>query len=366
MPTKNRSDLVRNSIESILAQSFKNFEIIIADNDDSKNTFRNIKTLLKDKRIHYIKTSNLSMVENWEFARNAATGEYLTVLEDKQMFYPHALNTISNALCHFENIEILGWLPDRFSSHSPVLRRSKFANSSYEIIDPKTIIFDSINNSFTDSIKLPRLINSVVSSKLINRVIKKSNINQFFHTISPDFTACFLTLGEARSKYILLNMPLVITDVSKKRSNGQKNLSSINHTLKFLNESRIKKERVYKKMPIKYPFVINAIYSDYYFIRSINKTLPLPKINLDKYLKMISFELSLKHDINFHELLKVIKNINIFSHRWALFSFLLFFLKYFISKIYNNKQVNKQYSMNEVYKKYIKEDNLIYLNIEDK
>jgi glycosyltransferase involved in cell wall biosynthesis len=79
LPTKNRSFLVGYAIESILMQSFKNFEVIIVDNDDT-NATQNVVATFDDSRIHYYKTGNLSMPDNWEYGCTKIAGKYLLIL----------------------------------------------------------------------------------------------------------------------------------------------------------------------------------------------------------------------------------------------------------------------------------------------
>ena len=52
IPTFNRSDLIVETIESVLAQTFKDFEIIVVDNGGTDDTKRLIQQL-NDQRIRY-------------------------------------------------------------------------------------------------------------------------------------------------------------------------------------------------------------------------------------------------------------------------------------------------------------------------
>src|SRR5688500_2786357 len=74
--TKNRSDLIGFALESVLNQTFPDFEVIIADNDDTDATAKVLSTY-QDSRIRYLRTGSLSMIDNWEAGVSLACGEYV-------------------------------------------------------------------------------------------------------------------------------------------------------------------------------------------------------------------------------------------------------------------------------------------------
>src|SRR4051812_7380752 len=92
LPTRNRSEIVGGAIESVLAQTFADFELIISDNDISNTATRDEVGRYSDPRIRYVRTNgNLSMHENWENALNQASGRYCLILEDKMRLVSNAL-----------------------------------------------------------------------------------------------------------------------------------------------------------------------------------------------------------------------------------------------------------------------------------
>ena len=54
IPTYNRADTIKRSIESVLSQSYQDFEIIIIDDGSTDDTYRVVKEI-RDTRICYIK-----------------------------------------------------------------------------------------------------------------------------------------------------------------------------------------------------------------------------------------------------------------------------------------------------------------------
>ena len=57
VPTYNRAHMLTETIDSILAQTFQDFEIIVVDNESTDDTGAVIKAY-NDRRIRYFKNQN--------------------------------------------------------------------------------------------------------------------------------------------------------------------------------------------------------------------------------------------------------------------------------------------------------------------
>lgn len=91
IPTFNRSQHVKRAVESVLAQTHENFEVLVID-DGSTDSTRETITGILDKRVRYIYTPNRG---NY-FARNeglkAAKGEFIAFLDSDDTFLPQKLS----------------------------------------------------------------------------------------------------------------------------------------------------------------------------------------------------------------------------------------------------------------------------------
>ena len=82
IPTYNRANYLKEAIQGILNQSFKDFKLIILDNASSDNTTDIVKTF-KDERISYIKNEkNIGMISNLNKAIEICETEYLIICHD--------------------------------------------------------------------------------------------------------------------------------------------------------------------------------------------------------------------------------------------------------------------------------------------
>ena len=95
MPVYNGAKTIKKAINSLIAQTFQNFELIISDNasdDDTANICREF--VLKDKRIHYLSQSkNIGPHKNCNFLLSNATGKYFMFASDDDWRSPEFLET---------------------------------------------------------------------------------------------------------------------------------------------------------------------------------------------------------------------------------------------------------------------------------
>lgn len=84
LPTYNRSNLLESCIDSIIDQSFSNWELIISDDGSTDNTASVIKNLSKkDKRIKYnINPKNQGLPKNRNIAVSLAQNNLVFFIED--------------------------------------------------------------------------------------------------------------------------------------------------------------------------------------------------------------------------------------------------------------------------------------------
>ena len=91
IPTYNRHDLLLQTIESVLAQEFDDYEVIVAD-DCSTDRTRQAVEALDDNRIRYFRNlENLGYGRNLAANAGHATGEILFLLGHDDILLPGAL-----------------------------------------------------------------------------------------------------------------------------------------------------------------------------------------------------------------------------------------------------------------------------------
>jgi glycosyltransferase involved in cell wall biosynthesis len=87
VPTYNRSNLIGELLDSILAQTYDNYEVIITDNSDNLKTKELIASKYQNEKIKYFKNEqNLGMGGNTLKAFSHVSGEYLTFTPDDDIW----------------------------------------------------------------------------------------------------------------------------------------------------------------------------------------------------------------------------------------------------------------------------------------
>lgn len=92
IPTYNYAHFLDEAIQSVLNQSFKDFELIIVDNCSTDNTEEIVTKYLADTRVFYYKNErNLGLVGNWNQCLKYVKGEYIKYVCADDKIHPEML-----------------------------------------------------------------------------------------------------------------------------------------------------------------------------------------------------------------------------------------------------------------------------------
>jgi glycosyltransferase involved in cell wall biosynthesis len=98
IPVKNGEKYIAESIESVLAQTYPNFELIILDNCSTDVTTEIINSY-QDTRVSVLPAEKpLPIEQNWARVLTLELSEYLTILGHDDVFYPDYLMEISKLI----------------------------------------------------------------------------------------------------------------------------------------------------------------------------------------------------------------------------------------------------------------------------
>ena len=92
MPSYNTGRFISETIESVLAQSYSNWELIIVDDCSKDNTDDVVNQYLADTRIHYIKNeTNSGAAVSRNRALREAKGKWIAFLDSDDLWEPDKL-----------------------------------------------------------------------------------------------------------------------------------------------------------------------------------------------------------------------------------------------------------------------------------
>jgi glycosyltransferase involved in cell wall biosynthesis len=123
LPTFNRAHYLERPIQSVLEQTFGDFELLIVDDGSTDNT-ESLVQQTKDARIKYFKKNNEERSIARNFGVNVATGQYVCFLDSDDKLHSNHLEVAHNVIvknnypevCHlgFETINENG---DQLTRH---------------------------------------------------------------------------------------------------------------------------------------------------------------------------------------------------------------------------------------------------------
>jgi len=214
MPVYNGAKYLHESIQSILNQTYKNFELIIIDDGSTDNSIEIINSFI-DKRIKVLRNSeNKGLAYTRNKAVKNSSGKYIAILDCDDIAYPERLS---------KQVEFLETYPEFV-----------MVGSSFEIIDEQSegtgekIILDLDNNLISTQLFF---CNYFAQSSVM---MKREVFNDFQY--NEDYTQAedYHLWSQISTKYKLANLHEILV---KYRSHNE----SISNTKNFIQEINVKK-----------------------------------------------------------------------------------------------------------------------------
>jgi len=107
IPTYNQADLLQKALQSVINQTFQNWEAIVIDNYSEDNT-KEIVESIRDGRINYVLFSNKGIIAaSRNHGIHLARADMIAFLDSDDLWYPSKLSTCldyiiqgADAVCH--------------------------------------------------------------------------------------------------------------------------------------------------------------------------------------------------------------------------------------------------------------------------
>lgn len=92
MPSYNTAQYIEQSIKSVIAQTYKNWELVVVDDCSTDNTDEIVEQFLTDKRIKYLKNEhNSGAAVSRNRALREAKGKWIAFLDSDDLWMPEKL-----------------------------------------------------------------------------------------------------------------------------------------------------------------------------------------------------------------------------------------------------------------------------------
>ena len=117
VPTYNRKDLLRQTIDSVLSQTFSSHELIVIDDGSTDGTLLELESY--GQRIRVISQTNQGPEAARRQAARVARGEYLVLLDSDDILMPWTLATYDRLIQEFNQPGVVIGTLDSFGGTAP-------------------------------------------------------------------------------------------------------------------------------------------------------------------------------------------------------------------------------------------------------
>ncbi len=118
MSTYNRADILSETVDSILNQTFDDFEFIIINDNSTDATYEKLLEY-KDNRLRIFNNrKNCGCTFNYHNAQNLALGKYIAHIDDDDISMPERFEKQVNFLESNNHIDLLGTFIETFGENS--------------------------------------------------------------------------------------------------------------------------------------------------------------------------------------------------------------------------------------------------------
>ena len=133
IPTYNRGWILKEAIDSVLAQDYKDFELIVVDDGSTDNTSEVLAPYGNDIRIFFQKNKGVSAARNRGITE--ASGQYIAFLDSDDLWLPRKLST---------QIDFLNQMPDALICQTEEIwiRNGRRVNPKKRHKKPSGMIFE--------------------------------------------------------------------------------------------------------------------------------------------------------------------------------------------------------------------------------
>ena len=137
IPLYNKEALVGRTLESVLAQSYRDFEVVVVD-DGSRDGSTAVVESFDDPRIRLIRQENagVSAARNRGIAE--ARGEFVALLDGDDIWKPDYLSTVAKLIERYPQCDVFATgyeFVDEFDRISPIIIRDLPFKGEYGVLD---------------------------------------------------------------------------------------------------------------------------------------------------------------------------------------------------------------------------------------
>lgn len=138
MPVHNAEKFVGQAIQSILNQSFTNFEFLIIDDDSSDNSLEIIKSF-NDSRIHLFENSKNGIAYQLNFGISKAKSDFIARMDADDISHPNRLGEQLDYIKLNKDLAVIGTNCFIIDSDNLIREKRKYPENHFDILNSMPI-----------------------------------------------------------------------------------------------------------------------------------------------------------------------------------------------------------------------------------
>lgn len=135
LPVRNGGEYIKECVNSILSQTFQNFNLIILDNCSTDGTTEWLASLQHEKIIIYTSDRSLSIEENWARITTVPKNEFITLIGHDDILYPDFLKNIDKLVTAYPAAGLYHTHFHFIDANTKIIRNSRPMNQFYSFND---------------------------------------------------------------------------------------------------------------------------------------------------------------------------------------------------------------------------------------
>jgi len=132
LPVYNGESTITESIESLLSQSYSNFELIVIDDGSIDDSLRKIQSF-SDKRIKVYSNGNVGLAKTLNFGISVATGELIARQDQDDISLPSRIEKQVNRFNSNSKLVLLGTNGILVGQDGQFIRKLSFPNNNNDL-----------------------------------------------------------------------------------------------------------------------------------------------------------------------------------------------------------------------------------------
>ncbi len=143
IPTYNSSNYLRDSLSSVLNQTFKDWEIIVVDGGSRDNTQSVVEDFMKYNnlagRLKYYRYENhIGVSEARNAGIKASSREFISFLDSDDIWYPNKLERVINIFLKFPRVDLVCH-DELLSINGEIIDKLKYSEKLKNLSDKATV-----------------------------------------------------------------------------------------------------------------------------------------------------------------------------------------------------------------------------------